>query len=101
VSDFIKVKGARVDLADLRAALETMLERDTYQIEITHGEDGRHTVNVYVTANGSEVSADALRDLVMGTVELRLDTIQFCDAGEMHQRLYGAGGWKPRWLVNE
>jgi hypothetical protein len=37
----------------------------------------------------------------MGAVELRLGAIQFCDADEMHQRLYGAGGWKPRWLVNE
>jgi phenylacetate-CoA ligase len=101
VSDFIKVKGARVDLADLRAALETMLERDTYQIEIKHGDDGRHTVNAYVNANGCAISADALQELVMGAVELRLDAIQFCDADEMHQRLYGAGGWKPRWLVNE
>jgi phenylacetate-CoA ligase len=101
VSDFIKVKGARVDLAELRAALETMLERDTYQIEVIRMHDGRHTVNAYVHANGRDVSTDALRDLVMTAVELRLDTVQFCESDEMHQRLYGAGGWKPRWLVNE
>jgi phenylacetate-CoA ligase len=101
VSDFIKVKGARVDLAELRAALETMLERDTYQIEIISKDDGRHTVNAHVHSNGRDISTDALRDLVMTTVELRLDAIQFCESDEMHQRLYGAGGWKPRWLVNE
>jgi phenylacetate-CoA ligase len=100
-SDFIKVRGARVDLAELRAALETMLERDTYQIEIRHRDDGRHTVNAYVHANGRDISTDALRDLVMTAVELRLDAIQFCEPDDMHQRLYGAGGWKPRWLVNE
>jgi phenylacetate-CoA ligase len=101
VSDFIKVRGARVDLAELRAALETMLERDTYQIEVNHGDDGRHTVNAYVHANGRDISMDALRDLVMTAAELRLDAIHFCQSDEMHQRLYGAGGWKPRWLVNE
>ena len=37
----------------------------------------------------------------MTTVELRLDAIHFCESDEMHQRLYGAGGWKPRWLINE
>ncbi|SHG44734.1 hypothetical protein [Bradyrhizobium erythrophlei] len=101
ISDFIKVKGARVDLAELRAALETMLERDTYQIEVKIGDNGRHIVNAYVNANGRDIPTDALRDLVMTAVELRLDAVHFCESGEMQQRLYGAGGWKPRWLINE
>jgi phenylacetate-coenzyme A ligase PaaK-like adenylate-forming protein len=101
VSDFIKVRGARVDLAELRATLETMLERDAYQIEIKSGDDGRHTVNAHVHGNGRDISTDALRDLVMTAVELRLDAIHFCESDEMQRRLYGGGGWKPRWLINE
>jgi hypothetical protein len=78
-----------------------MLERDTYQIEVKHRDDGRHTVNAHVHANGRDISTDALRNLVMTAVELRLDAVHFCESDEMHQRLYDAGGWKPRWLINE
>lgn len=101
VADFIKVKGARVDLAELRAAIESLLARDTYQIEIRGDAHGRHVVNAYIHGSPDTVSVDAFRKLVMGTVELRLDQVQFCDAQEMQHRLYGAGGWKPRWLINE
>jgi phenylacetate-CoA ligase len=99
-ADFIKVKGARVDLADLRAAIETLLPRDTYQIVIRAGETGRHTVNAFVQEQ-FEPAEDKLRAIVLGTVELRLDDVRFCTDAEMQQRLYGGGGWKPRWLINE
>jgi phenylacetate-coenzyme A ligase PaaK-like adenylate-forming protein len=101
VADFIKVKGARVDLAELRAAIETLLPRDTYQIEIRGDDAGRHSVNAFIQGSADTVSLDDVRKIVMGTVELRLDDIRFCDQAEMQHRLYGAGGWKPRWLINE
>jgi phenylacetate-CoA ligase len=100
-ADFIKVKGARVDLAELRAALETLLARDTYQIEIVADAQGRHKVNAIIQGDEDVARVQAVNQVVMSAVELRLDRVQFCDPQEMQHRLYGAGGWKPRWLVNE
>lgn len=101
VSDFIKVRGTRVDLAELRAAIETLLPRDTYQIEIRSRADGRHTITATIQGSEETVSVAAIREVVMRAVELRLDDIRFCSAQEMQDRLYGGGGWKPRWLIHE
>ncbi len=98
-SDFIKVRGARVDLTELRAAIETLIARDTYQIEILAGADGRHRVNAYVQDHPG-LDAAKLHDIVMGAVELRIDRLSLVDHGDMQTRLYGGGGWKPRWLIN-
>ena len=81
-SDFIKVKGARVDFVDLRAAIETLLPRDTYQIEILSGETGRQTINATCRRVGLDV-IDRLRELVMTAVELRLDHIELCTPPQM------------------
>ncbi len=99
-SDFIKVRGARVDLVELRAALETLLPRDGYQIEIRSQGDGRHKV-IACVQEGLGIAQQAVRDIVRTAVELTVDEVQQCNAEEMQRRLYGAGGWKPRWLVNE
>ena len=99
-NDFIKVKGARVDLVELRAAIETVLRRDTYQIEIVAHDTGRTTVKAFVQDDSAD-AVDRLRELVMSSVELRLDSVDLCTAAQMQTRLYGGGGWKPRWLVKE
>ena len=101
VADFIKVKGARVDRAELRAAIETLLARDTYQTEIRGEDDGRRTINAFILESADGVSVEHFREVVMGAVELRIEGIQICDAADKQHRLYGAGGWKPRWLINE
>ncbi len=98
VADFIKVKGARVDLAELRAAIETVMPRDSYQIEIIGDEHGKLSIRGYLLEG---LDAERFRALVFGTVELRLDSVALCTPAEMQHRLYGAGGWKPRWLINE
>lgn len=98
-NDFIKVRGARVDLAELRAAIETVLPRDSYQIEILAGADGRYTVNAYVEDHPG-LNAAALHEIVMTAVELRIDRLTLVDHADMQTRLYGGGGWKPRWLIN-
>jgi phenylacetate-CoA ligase len=98
-ADFIKVKGTRVDLAELRAAIETLLPRDSYQIEIVSGADGRHTVNAFVVAEPG-LDVERLHKIVMGAVELRIDRLERVDHAAMQHRLYGGGGWKPRWLIN-
>ncbi len=82
----------------LRAAIETVMPRDTYQIEILSGGTGRQTVNAYVQDDG-HAAIDRVREQVMSAVELRLDSVEFCTAPQMQTRLYGGGGWKPRWLV--
>lgn len=97
-NDFIKVKGARVDLAELRAAIETALPRDSYQIEIRGDAHGRLAIRGHLLHG---LDAERFRALVFGAVELRLDSVAACSEAEMHHRLYGAGGWKPRWLINE
>lgn len=99
-ADFLKVRGARVDLAELRAAIETQLPRDTYQIEISADPaTGRHRV-VATLQDQPGLDLDRFRALVMAAVELRLDEVHLCDQALMQQRLYGGGGWKPRWLIN-
>jgi phenylacetate-CoA ligase len=99
-SDFIKVRAARVDLVELRAALETLLPRDTYQIEIRSNEAGRQEITAFIQ-DDIGVAAKDIGGLVMRTVELKVDTITFCNADDMQRKLYGTGGWKPRWLIND
>ncbi len=98
LADFIKVKGARVDLAELRAAIENGFPRDSYQIDIRGDEHGKLTVRGHLLEG---LDADRFRSLVFGAVELRLDSVEACTPEQMNHRLYGAGGWKPRWLINE
>ena len=97
--DFIKVRGARVDLAELRAAIETALPRDSYQIEILAGAHGRHAVNAYLEDRPG-LNAAALHEIVMTAVELRIDRLTLEDHADMQTRLHGGGGWTPRWLIN-
>ena len=101
-SDFLKIRGTRVDLTDLRTALEALFGRDAFQVEIRSDSKsvGRHRFTVY-GQKGKVEGADLVKEVVRSAVELGVDEVVFCDATQMHERLYGAGGWKPRWLINE
>jgi phenylacetate-coenzyme A ligase PaaK-like adenylate-forming protein len=101
-SDFLKIRGARVDLTELRTALEGLLGRDAFQVEIQHdaGGIGRHIITVY-GREGAIDSAVRVQETVRTATELSVDRVIFCAEDEMHRRLYGAGGWKPRWLINQ
>lgn len=101
-TDFLKIRGTRVDLTDLRSVLEELFGRDGFQLEVRSnaGGIGRHRIVVY-GRTGRVDNADVIRDAVRGAVELGVDEVIFCEADAMHERLYGAGGWKPRWMIHE
>lgn len=101
-TDFLKIRGTRVDLTDLRSVLEDLFGRDGFQLEVRSdaGGIGRHRIVVY-GRDGKVESAERVRDAVRGAVELGVDEVVFCDDDTMRERLYGAGGWKPRWMIHE
>ena len=101
-TDFLKIRGTRVDLTDLRSVLEGLFGRDGFQLEVRSdaGGIGRHRIVVYGLAARVD-GPDRVRDAVRGAVELGVDDVIFCDNDAMHERLYGAGGWKPRWMIHE
>ncbi len=100
-ADFVKVRGARVDVTALRAVLEEVLGRDGFQVVIS-SDDGAAARPRLVVSAASEagVGEEAIRRVVMSVAELRVDRVEFCSRETLLGRLY-ASGWKPRWLVNQ
>lgn len=100
-SDYLKVRGARVDLVEIRAALEAIAGHDAFQIEIQHDENapGKERVVLY-TLNANASAEAALRSAVRRSADLRLDAVIFVSPAELQARLYQGENWKPRWLVH-
>jgi phenylacetate-coenzyme A ligase PaaK-like adenylate-forming protein len=100
-ADFVKVRGARVDVTELRTALESVLGRDGFQVVISRNSKGVGQQSMVIFANNrGEVTEEAIRDVVMSVVELRVDRVEFVSSEDLERRLY-ADGWKPRWLIRE
>lgn len=100
-SDFLKIRGARVDLTQLRAALEAVLGRDGFQLVVRHDPEsvGRYSILVFAQ-RGAEVTGEVIKDLVKSVVELHVDKVEFISQEDLKKKLY-ASGWKPKWLVHE
>jgi phenylacetate-coenzyme A ligase PaaK-like adenylate-forming protein len=73
-TDFLKIRGARVDLTDLRSVLEDLFGRDGFQLEVLSdaGGIGRHRIVVY-GRHGKVDGPDVVREAVRGAVELGVD----------------------------
>lgn len=101
-SDYLKIRGTRIDLADLRTVLEEVTGRDAFQFEVRLDADGvgRHQLLAHVREDVG-ATEERIRQAVMTAFELRIDRVVRCTKGEMERKLYGAGGWKPRWLIHD
>ncbi len=95
---FIRVTGARVDLAESRAASETAFPRNSHQIDIRADEYGKSTIRDHLMEG---LDAAHCRSLAFGAVELRRYSVVPCPRERTNHRRCGAGGWKPRWLIIE
>ena len=101
-SDYLKIRGTRIDLADLRTVLEKVTGRDAFQFEISLDAAGvgRHRLLAYVREDVGATD-ERVRQAVMTAFELRIDKVVRCTKDEMNRKLYGDGGWKPRWLIHD
>ena len=106
--DFVKIRGARVELLDLQTAVRKCREVESFQIRIGKEDEkdsfSRDWVKIYVAPRpgySEEQVRIAVEERVRRDTEVTPNEIIFLTGKEVEEKLFARTGIKADWIVDE
>jgi len=107
-ADFVKIRGARVELLDLQTAVRKCREVESFQIRIGKEDPGnpasRDWVRIYVAPRGGYAEKEireSVNESVRRDTDVTPNELVFLTAVELEKALFARTGIKADWVVDE